>query len=134
MKTIFAGNNGSKNKILLGGADFIEALENVKSDNKWMKTTESSVILGVDVVKAISTFGALETMYYEQLDLLGMPKTAIVIDKEYLKPCILAGKGFTVRDLDLKSAGLSSDSASVLEEWVTMLIMNKNAHHIIQGV
>lgn len=134
MKTIFAGNNGSKNKILLGGADFIEALENVKSDNKYMKTTESSVLLGVDIVKAVSTFGALETMYYEQLDNIGKPKTAIVIDKAFTKPCILKGKAFSVRDLDLKSAGLSSDSASVLEEWVTMLIMNKNAHHILQGV
>jgi len=134
MKTIFAGNNGSKNKIMLCGADFAESLENVKSDSKYMKTTESSVVLGVDIVKAVSTFGTLETMYYEQLDLLGMAKSALVIDKSFIKPCVLTGKGFRVRDLELAKAGISSDSASVLEEWVTMLIMNKEAHHILQGV
>lgn len=134
LKSIYAGVNGSPNKLLLAGCDMTEAIERIKSDNKWMTAKESSVVLGVDIVKAVSTFGTLDIMYYEQLDLLGYPKMGLVIDPAFIKPCTLAGKGFTVRDLDLKKAGISSDQASVIEEWVTMLIMNKKSHHIIQGV
>jgi len=134
LKSIFAGNNGSPNRIALGGCDMIESLERIKSDSKLITAKEKSVVLGVDSVNIVSTFGTLEPIYYPQLDLLGMPKTLLVLDTTNLKACDMVGKGFGVRDLNLIDAGLSSDSASVIEHACTLMIMNKKAHHIIQGV
>lgn len=134
LKDIFTGNNGSRTRIFLGGADMIEAIEKIKVDNKWITAKESSIVMGIDTVKMVSTFGSLEMLYYEQLDLLGMEKYGLVIDKANLKPIDLTGRGFQIRDLDLKSAGLSSDKASVIEQASTLCVKNKNTHHIIQGV
>lgn len=134
LKTIFTGNNGSRKRYLLGGADVIEAIEKVKVDNKWLLSKESEVVLGIDFVKMVSTFGILDISYYEQLDLLGKQKTAIVIDRSNMYIGDLKGKGFNVRKLDYKSSGIAAVDANVIEQCSTMLIKNKNTHHVIECV
>jgi len=134
LKTIFTGNNGSNKRFLLGGADMIEAIEKVKIDNKWLLSKETEIEIGINWVKLVSTFGSLDVMYYEQLDLLGKEKWAIVIDKPNLKAYDLAGKGFNVRELDYRSSGVKNVDAAVIEQASTLAIKNKVTHHIIQGV
>lgn len=134
LKTIFTGNNGSRKRFLLGGADVIEAIEKVKVDNKWLLSKESEVVLGIDFVKMVSSFGALDIAYYEQLDLLGKPKTAIVVDKANIYTGDLKGKGFNVKKLNYKDSGIANVDASVIEQCSTMLIKNKTTHHIIECV
>lgn len=134
LKTIFTGNNGSKSRYLLGGADMIEAIEKVNIDNKFLLTRETETVLGIDFVKIVSTFGSLNVSYYEQLDLLGKEKTAIVLDKANIFTGDLKGAGFNVRKIDLKSSGIAKVDAAAIEQTSTMLIKNKNSHHIIEGV
>lgn len=134
LKTFFTGNNGARKRFLLGGCDNIEAIEKVHVDNKYILAKETEVVNGIDFVKLVSAFGTLDVAYYEQLDLLGMQKDALVIDKSNIWTGDLKGKGFGVRKLDYKSSGISAVDAAVIEQASTMLVKNKNTHHIIKGV
>ena len=133
-KSIFTGNNGSKKRYLLGGADFIESLENVYVDGKYILAKQTDVVMGIEFVQIVSMFGVLDVAYYEQLDLLGKAKTAIVIDKANISTKDLKGGGFNVRPLDLKTSGISKVNAAAIEQYSTMLIKNKATHRILQGV
>lgn len=134
LKSIFTGNNGSKERFLLGGADFIESLEKVGYSNVWRRPMETKEIFGLNFIKMVSHFGTLNVMYYEQLDLLGMQKTAMVIDKPNITISDLNGKGFNVRPIDYKSSGIAAVDAAVIEQASTMLIKNKKSHMIINAV
>lgn len=133
-KSIFTGNNGSKKRFLLGGADFIEALENVHADGKYVLAKQTDVVLGIEFVQIVSMFGVLDVAYYEQLDLLGKQKTAIVIDKANISTKDMKGGGFNVRPIDLRTSGISKVNAAAIEQYSTMLIKNKLTHRILPGV
>lgn len=134
VKNIFTGNNGSKVRYMLGGADIIEAIEQANYSDKHILAKETETVMGITFTKLVSTFGVLNISYYEQLDLLGKPKTAIVLDKANLYVKDLNGKGFNVRPLDYKSTGIAAVDAAVMEQASTLLIKNKNTHHIINAV
>ena len=131
-KLIFTGNNGSKNRFLLGGADYIEALENITADMKYIMAKETNSVLGMEFVKIVSMFGTINVAYYEQLDLLGRPKDALVIDKPNITMADL--EPFNIRDLDLKSSGIAKVTSAVIEQTSTMLVKNKTTHRIFCGV
>jgi hypothetical protein len=132
MKTIFKGNNGMKKRFLLGGADFIEALENVSADKKYILSKETDSVLGLEFVKLVSMFGTLDVCYYEQLDLLGLEKQAIVIDKSNIQT--FDQSPFNIREIDLLSSGVAKVTAAAIEQTSTMIIKNKPTHRILQGV
>ena len=90
--------------------------------------------VGIEFIQIASMFGVLDVAYYEQLDLLGMPKTAIVVDKANLSTKDMQGGGFNVRPIDLKTSGISKVNAAAIEQYSTMLIKNKTTHRILQGV
>lgn len=131
MKDVFTGNNGMKSRFLFGGCDFIEALENVTADKKYILAKETYSHLGVDFVKLVSMFGTLNVAYYEQLDLLGRPKDAIVIDKSNISTADL--EPFNIRAIDLKTSGIAKVTSAAIEQTSTMLIKNKLTHHILKG-
>jgi len=132
MKGVFTGNNGMKQRYLFGGADFIEALENITADKKYILAKETVSHLGVDYVKLVSMFGTLNVAYYEQLDLLGRPKDAIVIDKSNVSTADL--EPFNIREVNLKESGIAKVSSASIEQTSTMLIKNKTTHAILIGV
>lgn len=134
LKTFFTANNGSRNRHLLAGADVMEAIEKIKVDNKWLTAKETSKVLGTDNVRMVSTFGSIDISYYEQLDLLGKTKSAIVVDPSNIYTGDLKGKSFGVRKLMLKEIGASNVEAAVIEQCSTMLIKNKKTHHIVECV
>lgn len=134
LKDIFTGNNGSKERFVGMGADFTEAVEQANYTDKHILAKETETIMGIKCTKLVSTFGTLNLFYYEQLDLLGKEKSAIVIDKANIFIKDLAGKGFNVRPIDYKSTGVANVDAAVIEQASTMLIKNKKAHMIINAV
>lgn len=131
MKDIFTGNNGMKERYLFGGADFIEALENVTADKKFILAKDSYSELGLKFVKLVSMFGTLNVAYYEQLDLLGLEKKAIVIDKSNISTADFSP--FNIRPIDLLSSGIAKVTAAAIEQTSTMLIKNKTTHRILVG-
>lgn len=134
LKSVFTGNNGSKERFMALGADFVEAIEQANFKDKQIMAKETDTIMGIKVTKLVSTFGTLNMFYYEQLDLLGKEKTALIIDKPNIHIKDLAGKGFNVRPIDYKSTGVSNVDAAVIEQASTMLIKNKTTHLIINAV
>jgi len=82
----------------------------------------------------VSSFGILNLMYYEQLDLLGKEKTMVVVDKANIYTGDLKGKGFAVKKLNYQDSGIANVDASVISQCSTMLIKNKITHCIIEGV
>ena len=133
IKSAFIGNNGSKERFMLMGADFTEAIEKANFTDKQIMARETETIMGIKCTKLVSTFGTLNMFYYEQLDLLGMDRTAMILDQANLHIKDLAGKGFNVRPLDYKSTGISNVDAAVIEQASTLLIKNKNTHLIINA-
>lgn len=134
LKDAFTGNNGSKERWMLLGADFTESMEKANFTDKEIKAKETEVIAGLKVTKIVSTFGTLNLMYYEQLDLLGMEKSALIIDPANIHVKDLKGKGFNVRPIDYKTSGVASVDAAVIEQASTLLIKNKSTHLIINAV
>ena len=134
LKTFFTGNNGARKRFLLGGCDNIEAIEKVHVDNKYILAKETEVVSGIEFVKLVSAFGTLNVAYYEQLDLLGMQKDALVIDKTNIWTGDLKGKGFNIKPIDYKTSGIAAVDAAVISQASTMLVKNKQTHHIIKGV
>lgn len=134
LKAIFTGNNGSKVRYMLGGEDIIEAMEQANYTDKQIMSKETETVMGITFTKLVSTFGTLMINYYEQLDLLGKPKTALILDKANLYVTDLKGKGFNVRPIDYKSTGIANVDAAVIEQASTLLIKNKATHYIINAV
>lgn len=134
LKSAFTGNNGSKERWALLGADFTESIEKANFTDKQILAKETGTIMGITVTRIVSTFGTLNLFYYEQLDLLGKAKTAMIIDPENIYIKDLKGKGFNVKPLDYKSAGIANVDAAAIEQCSTMLIKNKSTHLIINAV
>ena len=134
IKSLFTGNNGSKERFGFLGADFTEAMEKANFTDKQIMAKETETIQGIKVTKLVSTFGTINLMYYEQLDLLGKEKTAMFLDTNNIHPKDLAGKGFNVRPLDYKSTGIAAVDAAVIEQASTLLIKNKATHLIVNAV
>lgn len=134
LKSAFTGNNGSKERWMLLGADFTEAIEKANFTDKQILAKETATIMGIKVTQMVSTFGTLNLMYYEQLDLMGLATTALILDINNIYVKNLKGKGFNVKPIDYKSAGIANVEAAVIEEAATLLIKNKNTHLIINAV
>jgi len=134
IKDLFTGNNGSKERFGMLGADFVEAIEQANFTDKHILAKEIDTIMGIKCTKIVSTFGVLNLFYYEQLDLLGKAKTAVFIDRPNISIKDLKGKAFNVRPIDYKSTGIANVDAAVIEQASTMLIKNKTTHLIINAV
>ncbi len=134
LKALFTGNNGAKVRWGFLGADFTEAMEQANFTDKQIMSKETETIMGITVTKLVSTFGTVNLMYYEQLDLLGKEKTALFLDVNNIHAKDLAGKGFNVRPLDLKGSGIAAVDAAVIEQASTLLIKNKATHLIVNAV
>jgi len=134
LKSAFTGNNGSKERWMLMGADFTEAMEQANFTDKQFMAKETDTVMGFKVKKIVSTFGTLNLYYYEHLDLLGKEKSAMIMDPANIFIKDLAGKGFNVRPIDYKSAGIANVEAAVIEQCSTLLVKNKSTHMIINAV
>jgi hypothetical protein len=133
LKAAFTGNNGSKERWCLMGEDFTESLEKANFTDKQIMAREEQTVMGIKVSKLVSTFGTLNCMYYEQLDLLGLATTALILDPANIYIKDLKGKGFNVRAIDYKTSGIANVNASVIEQASTLLVKNKNTHYIIKA-
>jgi hypothetical protein len=133
LKEAFVGNNGSKQRYIMMGSDFTEALEQANFTDKQIMSKETETVLGIKVPKIVSTFGTLICLYYEQLDLLGMEKTAMILDMDNLYIKDLKGMGFNVKPIDYKSTGVANVDAAVIQQASTLLVKNKASHLIINA-
>ncbi|MBQ2979870.1 MAG: DUF5309 family protein [Bacteroidaceae bacterium] len=123
---VFAGNNGSKNRILFAGSDLIAKFQNLAYYERHIAASEEMTKFGVDFSVIVTKFGRLNIVHLELFDEVGMSGCGFVLDptnavrKEF--------KPFTRRELDLKKAGIRNTDAVFFQEVVCVNLMNPKTH------
>lgn len=125
-QAVFAGNNGSKNRILFAGSDLIAKLQNLSYYERTIGASEEMTKFGVDFNVIVTKFGRLNIVHLETFDELDMAYCGFVLDpsnavrKEF--------KPFTRRELDLKKAGVRNTDAVFFQEVCCVNLMNPKTH------
>ncbi len=123
---VFAGNNGSHNRVLFAGSDLIAKFQNLAYYERHIAASEEMTKFGVDFSVIVTKFGRLNIVHLELFDEVGMPGNGFVLDptnavrKEF--------KPFTRRELDLKKAGIRNTDALFFQEVVCVNLMNPKTH------
>jgi hypothetical protein len=102
-ETVFAGNAGSKEKILLGGKKVLTGLAAIDKYDRNISYGGEEVYHGVKCTKLISPFGKIMVVHSRTMDEQGKPDEALVIDPEYILKHDLVP--FEVTPLELNKSG-----------------------------
>lgn len=131
LRTLFTGNDGSKERILLGGSGLIEAFELLRESVKNIGGNSSvEEFLGVKVTKIFSTFGTLRIIHAPLFDETGWADNGLVLDLEHLYKKDFQPMKAT--ELDLKSSGQKNARAKILQEVSCMILRYPDCHAIIR--
>lgn len=131
MKSLFTGNDGSTDRVLLAGADLIAAIELLRESQKQMNgNTVQETYLGVKCTSIVSTFGVLHVVHAPLFDEQGWSAKGLAIDPEHIykeefQPMI-------ARDLDFKSSGEKNADAKMLQEVSCLILRYPDCHAIIE--
>lgn len=124
MKNGFAGNNGSKKKLLIGGSDFVEALEKVDYQKVVYVGTKNQ-LHGIEYNGIISKFGTAMLTYSFGFDEAGLSAAGMLLDPEFLVKYTL---GWRTQTFDLRKAAKSDADARMLMEICALALKNPKAH------
>ena len=131
LKSLFTGNDGSTERVLLAGADLIAAIELLRESQKQISgSTVQETYLGVKCTSIVSTFGLLRIVHAPLFDEQGWTAKGLAIDPEHLyknefQPMI-------AKDLDFKSSGEKNADAKMLQEVSCLVLRYPDCHAIIQ--
>lgn len=125
MKEAFTGNAGNKRKILIGGSNFIERINQLEV-KKVVQANDDFVKWGIDFSEARSKFGKLYILLSEVFDDCGMSDYGFILDPEYLMKKVFLP--FDRNELDLKTAGIRNTDAVVLTEAACACLRYPGAH------
>jgi len=131
LKSLFTGNDGSKERILLAGATLIEAIELLRESSKQISgNTSQETYLGVKCTSIVSTFGTLKIVHAPLFDEQGWGDRGLAIDFEHLYK-----KEFVplkASEIDLKGSGQKNAKAKVLQEVSCMILRYPDCHAIMR--
>lgn len=131
MKSLFTGNDGSTDRVLLAGADLIAAIELLRECQKQVGgNTTQETYLGVKCTSIVSTFGTLHIVHAPLFDEQGWSAKGLAFDPEHIykeefQPMI-------ARDLDFKSSGEKNADAKMLQEVSCLVLRYPDCHAIIE--
>jgi hypothetical protein len=127
-KMIFTSSNGSDERVLLAGADFMEMLENVEQYRKQLDAKNVEVVFGVKATKIVTDFGMLNIRYHRLLDGYYANK-AIALDMPYIRKDVF--DPFLTEDLELQKSGQMRAKAKNISETSCLVLENQYAHCVI---
>ena len=131
MKSLFTGNDGSTDRVLLAGADLIAAIELLRESQKQISgNTVQETYLGVKCTSIVSAFGVLHIVHAPLFDEQGWSAKGLAFDPEHIykeefQPMI-------ARDLDFKSSGEKNADAKMLQEVSCLILRYPDCHAIIE--
>ena len=131
LKSLFTGNDGSTERILLAGADLISAIEQLHEGDKLLSPTMvQDTYLGVKCSRLVSSFGVLHIVHAPLLDEQGWGAKGIALDPEHIykeefQPMI-------AKDLDFKSSGEKNADAKMLQGVSCLILRYPDCHAIIE--
>lgn len=121
----FTENAGSSRKILIGGTQFIEALNKLEY-TKVIMANEKVSRWGIDFSELHTKFGTLYVVHSEVFDQCGHASDAFVLDPEYLTK--YSHIPFRTEKLDLKKSGVRNTDAIVITEASCLVLRYPQAH------
>lgn len=124
-KQAFTGSNGSKQKILIAGTDFIERLSKLQL-SRVVFASNPIVKWGLQFRMITSNFGDLYVIHSEIFDQCGHSNDAMVIDPDCMTKYVHIP--FHAEKLDLRRSGTRNTSAVVLTEASCVVLRFPNAH------
>ncbi|MDE6134769.1 MAG: DUF5309 domain-containing protein [Muribaculaceae bacterium] len=127
---VFTGQCGSKKKILIGGTDLIEQINNIPVAHITVGQ-QKFVKWGVEFREIVSNFGTLYVLHSEVFDQCGHGSDGIVIDPDYMTKYVHIP--FRSDTLDLRAAGMRNTDAVVLTEASCLVLRYPDAHCRIHG-
>jgi len=102
-ETAFAGNAGSKEKVMFAGKSVITGLSKIDKYSRDISFNQTEIYHGVAVKKLTSSFGDIRVVHSRTMDVQGKPGEAMVLDMEYfLKHDFVP---LTATALELKKSG-----------------------------
>lgn len=126
MRKAFTGEAaGSSRKILIGGAGFIEKLNNL-SLTRVASATDKVTRWGIDFSEINSKFGSLYVIYSEIFDQCQHANDALIIDPEYLTKYVHVP--FRVDMIDMQKTGMRNTQALVATESSCVVLRHPKAH------
>lgn len=124
MKHAFTGNESGKQKLIIMGSDFLEALENVEY-TKNITVGDKKQAYGLEFNSIISKFGTLLGVHDKTLDDMGMADKAFILDANFLRKWTM---GWKAKDLDFKSDGTKDVDGRTMQEICGLVLKNPKAH------
>lgn len=126
MRTAFTGTGvGSRRKVLVGGSDLIEALNNQEL-HRTASPSDRETVWGIDFDKIVSKFGTLYVIHSEIFDLCGRPGDGIVIDPEYITK--YSHVPFRADRISFRKQGVRNTDGVVLTESSCLVLRYPDAH------
>lgn len=131
MKSLFTGNNGSKERVLFAGAGLIEAISLLRESYKTMQNnTNMETYLGVKCTSIVSDFGTLKIVHNPILDETGWGDKGVAIDLEHLYKKEFVPMKAT--EIDLRGSGQRNANAKVIQEVSCLVLRHPDCHAIIE--
>lgn len=128
---IFAGNNGSEERVFIYGPEVATMMANSTVWQKYMDAAKTEVKWGVKWKLIETNFGTLRGVMQPGFGLLGgYSKCAVVVDPANIRR--VEQVPLNSRSLDLRSAGISNSNDVVLEEAFTLEVTNPKTHAFIR--
>ncbi len=131
LKSLFTGNDGSTERVLLAGSDLIAAIELLRENQKTISgNTNQETHLGVKCTSIVSTFGVLRVVHAPLFDEQGWSKKGIALDPEHIYKQVF--QPMVAKDLDFKSCGEKNADAKMLQEVSCVVLRYPDCHAIIE--
>ena len=131
-KNIFTGNNGSSDRLMLAGSEFIATLAKLPSIQRNIDATSVERVFGYTWNKIVTNFGTLHMLMHPLFDEVGISDQAIVIDKQYLQKKVF--RPMSRLALDLIASGVYDGKSTVLTEISSICLKYGKCHAIIKPV
>lgn len=133
LKSLFTGNNGSKERVAFCGSGLIAAIElfQLTSSQKQMQITAvPDTYLGVKVTKIVNTFGELMICRHPLFDETGWEDYGLVIDPQFIRKKVF--EDMKAENVDYKSSGQKDVDAKVIKETSCPVLKLPELHRIIK--
>jgi hypothetical protein len=131
MKQVYAANNGTPERFLFGGSNFINSLMGSQSYIKQIEAKNTTAIFGIKFSEYDSPFGTLNIRYHPIFDIIGNGYSdwAVVIDLNNIIRADLFP--FDLNKLMLKESGQRNVNAYFGDETFSILTVHTATHCVI---
>lgn len=131
LESVFTGNNGSKERILLAGAELLSAISLLREAEKTISGGNiEETYLGVRTTKIVHDLGLVRVVHAPLFDETGWKDRGLIIDLQHLSK-----RDFIklhAKEIDLINSGQKNAKAKVLQEVSCMILRYPDCHALIR--